>query len=99
MARGILEKNMRFAAEKINTALGFLHRIPVFNDIPVIFAGGISRQSETLLPMIEKYISWERHRLIFPDFDPVDGALRRAMQIKKRQVAAPDCSPTQVPLV
>ena len=85
IALAILEKNTRFAAEKINAALAFLS--PSDSDeIPVLFAGGISKNSEILFPMIEKHLTHARFRLILLKDEPITGAINRAKQIKQRRV-------------
>jgi N-acetylglucosamine kinase-like BadF-type ATPase len=81
VALTILEKNMRFAAEKINAALAFLNKRQNTADIPVMLAGGISKQSEKLFPLIEKHMTYDNYHLIPLTVEPVEGAIRRAKQI------------------
>ncbi len=85
VAREILEKNTRFTAKKIRAALAFLVEK---SDcvIPVLFAGGISRRSKTLFPLIETHLGDTKHRLIRLDDEPVDGAINRARQIYKTKI-------------
>jgi len=81
VALSILEKNMRFTADKINAALSFLTETPSLTDIPILFAGGISQKSEMLFPMIEKHLPPHKCPLSLIKKEPVDGAVKRAKQI------------------
>ena len=76
VAKSILEKNAAFVAEKLNAALKHLAE----QDIPVIFAGGISRQHKILFPMIEKHLT-ARCQLIYLERNPVEGAILKAKKI------------------
>ena len=80
VALHILEKNMLFVAKKIQTAADFISDTDQ-NEIPVFFSGGISKQYETLFPMIEKHLSDCRLRLISQQKEPIFGALNRAITI------------------
>ncbi|MBR7161268.1 MAG: hypothetical protein IKD07_02515 [Clostridia bacterium] len=82
-AMAILDRNMRFVAEKIGTALAFLRKTPSRTEIPVLFGGSLCRQSEVLFPLIQKYIAFDGYQLVLPNSEPVDGAVRRAKEIYK----------------
>lgn len=77
----ILEKNMSFVADKINTAMKVLTDGSNTQSIPVLFSGGISKKDDVLFPLIEKHMAGVNARLISIKNDPVDGALRRAKDI------------------
>lgn len=81
VALGILEKNMAFVADKINTAVRTLSDVPVLESIPVLFSGGISEKENIVFPLIKKHIASEECHLIRLQNEPVDGALRRAKKI------------------
>ena len=76
----ILEKNMAFAAQKIETAIPFCSNDPSF-EVPVFFSGGISKQNEVLFPMLQKHLPANRCRLLFPEEEPIRGAVKRAITI------------------
>ena len=80
VAAHILEKNMLFVAEKIQTAANFIADTDQYK-IPVFFSGGISKQYEMLFPMIEKHLSDCRLRLILQEKEPIEGALHQAITI------------------
>ena len=76
----ILEKNMAFVAQKIQTAAEFLSETEQ-KEIPVYFSGGISKRHEILFPMIEKHLSNIRIQLILQEKEPIKGAVQRAISI------------------
>lgn len=90
VALSILEKNMRFAADKINTALAFLNDNHGDANIPVLFAGGISNQNEVLFPLMEKYIPYHNYHLIPLPNDPVEGAIKQARKIFEAKIKESD---------
>jgi len=76
----ILEKNMAFAAQKIETAMR------EFTDadqtqIPVVFAGGLTKRRDILFPMLEKYLTDNRSYLTVMQGEPIDGAVKHAFAI------------------
>ena len=73
---------MAFAAEKIKTGIRLLSSD---EEIPVLFAGGITKQDALLFPMIENYLPKEKYRLIKIDCEPIEGALKRAQAIYKEK--------------
>lgn len=77
IAKNILENNAAFVAAKITAAAKHL----ADQDIPVVFAGGISKQHEILFPMIEKHISAAKCQLMYLEQEPVDGAIAKAKKI------------------
>ena len=76
----ILEKNMSFVAQKIETALKTFPKDSQIQ-IPVFFSGGLTKQHGVLFPMIQKYLSDRRLYLTLPKEEPIEGALKRAIQI------------------
>ena len=80
-ARAILENNMRFAAQKIETALR-CHACKV----PVFFAGGISAAQETVFPLLKQNPALSESVLIRLDREPVEGALNRAKAIYEMKI-------------
>lgn len=76
IAKDILKKNTLFVAKKVSVALKHL----ADQDIPVIFAGGISKRHKVLFPMIQKHIT-APCKLIYLEQEPVDGAILRAKKI------------------
>ena len=82
IANTILEKNLSFAAHRIDTAVSALTRHPQNKmPIPVFFSGGISRRSDIIFPIIEKHLRNCSCQLIRLDNEPVEGAIRRANKI------------------
>ena len=77
----ILEKNLAFAARRIDTAANELNRACAQAEIPVYFSGGISRKSDIIFPIIEKHLQNRACTLIRLTKEPVDGAIKRARQI------------------
>jgi N-acetylglucosamine kinase-like BadF-type ATPase len=77
----ILEKNLAFAARRIDTATNELNRVSAQAEIPVFFSGGISRKSDIIFPIIEKHLHGHACTLIRLTEEPVDGAINRAKQI------------------
>lgn len=80
IASSILEKNASFAASKINTALRELNADSTAHCIPVVFAGGISKQHAVLFPLIRKHITADC-RLMHLEHEPVDGAVLKAKML------------------
>ena len=56
-------------------------KLPCKESIPVLFAGGISRQHQILFPMIEKYMDDTRCHLFHLEQEPVEGAILRAQKL------------------
>lgn len=79
-ANKILEKNTSFAASKINTALRELNANSTAHSIPVVFAGGISKQHSVLFPLIRKHITADCS-LMHLEHEPVDGAILKAKKL------------------
>ena len=65
-------------AWKLNAALKELN---ADTEVPVIFAGGISRQHKVLFPLIQKHLGAARCRLLHLEQEPVDGAILRAQKL------------------
>jgi N-acetylglucosamine kinase-like BadF-type ATPase len=84
----ILEKDMAFVANKIDTALSDLKNPDTDESIPVLFSGGISKKNDILFPLIQKHMKRNDCTLSQIKNEPVDGALRRAKKIfeEKRKV-------------
>ena len=78
IAKGILERNAKFVAWKLNAALKELN---ADTEVPVIFAGGISRQHKVLFPLIGKHLGAARCQLLHLEQEPVDGAILRAQKL------------------
>ena len=76
----ILEKDMAFVANKIDTALAIL-KSSTSESIPVLFSGGISNKGDILFPLIQKHMKERSCTLSQIPNEPVDGALRRAKKI------------------
>lgn len=79
VALDILERNMSFAAEKINTALGCFGEGAEGEVIPVFVSGGLCARAEVLFEMIGRHT--EGCRLVKLEKAPVEGALNRARRI------------------
>lgn len=80
VAMEILEKNATFTAGKINAALRELNADAAAESIPVVFAGGISKQHNTLFPLIQKHIT-TKCDLMHLEHEPVDGAVLKAKNL------------------
>lgn len=78
IAREILESNAAFVATKIAAAMD---KLPEADNIPVLFAGGISRQHKVLFPLIGKHLDAARCQLLHLEQEPVDGAILRAQKL------------------
>lgn len=76
----ILDKNMAFVAGKIQSAIQNVLDAAL-GPVPVLVAGGLSRQSRILFPLIEKHLHGANCQLIRLDKEPVEGALRHARRI------------------
>lgn len=83
IALRILEKNMAFTAQKIDTAGKIFEHLP--EKFPVFFSGGISKQHRLLFPMIEKHLSDSRLSLTALTGEPIDGAIKRAISVFERK--------------
>ena len=82
IATDILEKNMAFAAQRIDAACNALaHFRESTRSIPVFFSGGISRKSDVIFPLIQSHLNTRTCSLIRLDADPVEGAVRRAQKL------------------
>ena len=81
VANEILEKNMRFVAEKINCAINQIKTKSDEQNIPVLFSGGICEKHETLFPLIKKHITANNYELKVVEEEQVDGALKRAREL------------------
>ena len=80
VAGEILEKNATFAAGKISAALRELNADAADHSIPVIFAGGISKQHDVLFPLIRKHLT-ANCNLMHLEHEPVDGAVLKAKNL------------------
>lgn len=78
IARGILEKNMAYAARMIAAAARQLPQTP---SLPVFLAGGLCGQKDILFPLLEKHLSPARFRLIHMEKEPVEGAILLAQRL------------------
>jgi len=74
----ILERNTAFVASKITAAMD---KLPDSDNLPVLFAGGISRQHKVLFPLIGKHLGQARCQLLHLEQEPVDGAVLRAQKL------------------
>lgn len=83
-AREILERNAAFAAGKISAALRELSADTAAHSIPVIFAGGISKQHNVLFPLIQKHLTADCN-LMHLEHEPVDGAVLKAKNLFKER--------------
>lgn len=80
IAEEILQKNARFVAKKINAALKELTDSTAGQPVPIVFAGGISKQHKVLFPLIEKHLA-ASCQLMHLESEPVDGAILKARQL------------------
>lgn len=80
IARMILQRNMAYVAHIISTAA---RSIPEEQNIPVLFSGSISKQSDVLFPLIRHHLADKRCILRRMEQDPVDGALEYARRLTK----------------
>ena len=78
IALEILERNAAFVANKVAAAA---KKLPCEESIPVLFAGGISRQHQILFPLIGKHLDAARCQLLHLEQEPVDGAILRAQKL------------------
>lgn len=92
IAKDILDKNTLFVAKKVSVALKELAEPSSGENIPVIFAGGISKQHKILFPMIQKHLTQFQCHLLYLEQEPVDGAIIKAKALYQntRQEVAPD---------
>ena len=74
IAKEILERNAAFVAEKITAARK--HLPGSTENIPVLFAGGISKQHQILFPLIKKHL--HECQLMRLESEPVNGAVAKA---------------------
>ncbi|MBQ3530070.1 MAG: XRE family transcriptional regulator [Oscillospiraceae bacterium] len=87
VAKEILEKNATFAAGKISAALRELNANAAGHSIPVIFAGGISKQHSVLFPLIRKHLT-ANCDLMHLEHEPVDGAVFKAKKLFEERTAS-----------
>lgn len=80
LAEEILERNAAAVAKKVNAALTELTDSSQ-QEIPVLFAGGISKQRQVLFPLIQKHITSAPCTLIHLGQEPVEGAILKAKQL------------------
>lgn len=82
-AKIILEKNMDFAAKKIDTAL---QKFPKDEqkEIRIFFAGGICNEWEIVSSMIASKLRIPHGNLKRIEWEPVEGALKKAKRLRKR---------------
>lgn len=82
IAEEILNKNLSFAASKINTAL---MKLSTDNNetIPIYFAGGLINRKAVIFPILEKLLPIGKCRLLAIELSPVDGAVKRAKLISE----------------
>lgn len=85
VANEILEKNMCFVANKIDTAVKFLKENSQGQTIPVLFSGGISKESDVLFPLIEKHITQGNIILENTKKELVEGAVIKAQRLFKEK--------------
>ena len=78
IAQEILEKNAAFVARKLNTALKALD---TDSEVPVVFAGGISKQHAILFPLIQKHLGDFQYRLLHLEQEPVEGAILKSRKL------------------
>lgn len=79
----ILEKNMAFVAQMINTAVSDLieNSGETGKEIPVLFSGGIGSMQDVLFPLIDKHITGAKVSLQRLENEQVMGAQLRAMSL------------------
>ena len=75
VALKILENNMTFVSNLINTALSETEE-----DLPILISGGISSKEKLLFPLIEKHLK-RKVKLKRIKSEPIEGAIKRAKQI------------------
>ncbi|MBQ3489563.1 MAG: hypothetical protein IJA86_03125, partial [Clostridia bacterium] len=76
----ILETNMAFVAQKIETAKNHFTDTDQ-TEIPVFFSGGLSKRHDVLFPMIQKHLSDISCRLNVLNGEPIEGSVKRAISI------------------
>lgn len=84
VAKRILEKNMAYTAQKIDTAARYL-ATPT-EEIPVLFSGGLTKKDAVLFPLINNYLSQKNCKLIRLQEEPVDGALKKAVSLFEQKL-------------
>ena len=82
VAEKILEKNAEYVACRIRSAVDFLCEDKA-QTIPVLFAGGVSNESDVLFPLIETDLPSGQCALERVETDVAKGALIRARSIYK----------------
>ncbi len=83
VATEIIEKNMKFVAEKIDAAVKFAKNTDT-QKIPVLFSGGIAQNKmKTVFPLIQKHLLFKNAELKILSAEQVDGAIRKAKEISK----------------
>ena len=80
VARGILERNMRYAAHIAETAGA---RFPEGEKIHLVLAGGLTEREETLSAFRAAISNPDRFEISLLDREPVYGALEMAINIGK----------------
>lgn len=81
VANEILEKNMCFVANKIDTAVKFLKENSQGQTIPVLFTGGISNENDVLFPLIEKHVTQRSATFENIREELVEGAVIKAKRL------------------
>ena len=83
VATEIIEKNMKFVAEKIDAAVKFAKNTDT-QKIPVLFSGSIAQnEGKSVFPIIKKYLVCENADLGVLSAQQVDGAIKKAKEISK----------------
>ena len=77
VAKGILEKNMAYVAEKISAG----GRVLDCESVPVLISGGLGAKCDLLFSMIEKCLTGKVFRLMRIEQAPVEGAVKRAKTV------------------
>jgi len=78
----IIEKNMRFTANTVNTALKDFDKSEA---VPVFFSGGLTAQMDIIMPIIRKSINDHRVKLSVITDEQVCGALINAQKLLERE--------------
>lgn len=80
VALNILEQNMKFAANIIDTAVNEIQS-KCKGEVPVLFSGGITTESNLLFPIITKHLKNKNCKLLKIQGEQIDGAVQRAISI------------------
>ncbi len=78
VAKDILQENMAFVAQMIETA-----QTEFSQAVPVYFSGGISKCHDVLFPMLQKYLTQDME-LIPMEQEPISGAVKKAARLLDR---------------